>query len=221
MECTNYSSLTSGDRKTTNITRPKSKKCDSSLNGWYRFQGAAGTRMPTLCPPRNRCSSYGTGWLTGGHPTVAKGNVTRKVCFHYTSGWFFHQPLKWETAALSMFTTSVVHQTVPYATVAVTNCSFINLDYFRSSKSSIHFCWWIILLKNNLFVALPSKVIGNNTQALFKEASSWVNLGLCWLLLWIHQSLSQKSFSMSIIPNSDLPMFWGGRVILFSFLFFR
>jgi len=84
VECTSYSSLTSGDRKTTYITQ--SVQCDSNLKGWYRFQGSAGTRMPTSCPPKDRCNTHATGWLNGGHPTVADGRVTRQVCFSYDSG---------------------------------------------------------------------------------------------------------------------------------------
>ena len=83
VECRNYSSLTSGDRKTTYIT--KSSQCDSNLKGWYRFQGAAGTRMPTSCPPREMCNANAPGWLNGEHPTVADGKVTRQVCFHWYS----------------------------------------------------------------------------------------------------------------------------------------
>jgi len=83
VECTSYSSLTSGDRKTTYVSN--SYLCDNNLNGWYRFQGAAGTRMPSSCPPVRRCSTSATGWLNGGHPTVADGKVTRQVCFHWVS----------------------------------------------------------------------------------------------------------------------------------------
>jgi len=83
VECTSYSSLTSGDRKTTYITQ--SRQCDRNLNGWYRLQGAAGTRMPTSCPPMDRCGTHATGWLNGGHPTVADGKVTRQVCFSLRS----------------------------------------------------------------------------------------------------------------------------------------
>ena len=82
-ECPSYSSLTSGDRKTT--YRTTSASCDENLKGWYRFQGAAGTRMPTTCPPKYRCNTYVTGWLNGGHPTVADGKVSREVCFHWHS----------------------------------------------------------------------------------------------------------------------------------------
>ena len=81
-ECTTYLSLTSGDQKTTytSITN----QCDRNLKGWYRFQGAAGTRMPTSCTPKHRCSTGATGWLNGSHPTVADGKVSRQVCFSYT-----------------------------------------------------------------------------------------------------------------------------------------
>ncbi|CAH3188038.1 unnamed protein product [Porites lobata] len=41
----------------------------------------------TSCPPTDRCNTAATGWLNGGHPTVADGQVNRTVCFHYvTSG---------------------------------------------------------------------------------------------------------------------------------------
>jgi len=83
VECTSYSSLTSGDRKTTYIT--KVYQCNTNLNGWYRFQGAAGTRMPTSCPPVDRSDTFATGWLNGGHPTVADGKITRQACFHWNS----------------------------------------------------------------------------------------------------------------------------------------
>ena len=83
VECTSYSTLTDADRKATYSTR--SPVCDGNLNGWYRFQGAAGTRMPTSCPSRYRCGTNAPGWLNGGHPTVADGKVTRQVCFHWSS----------------------------------------------------------------------------------------------------------------------------------------
>ncbi|XP_015773266.1 PREDICTED: uromodulin-like isoform X1 [Acropora digitifera] len=83
-ECQNYASLNSGDRKIT-FTNYR-YHCDSGIGpGWFRFEGSAGTRMPTSCPPYHRCGTYVTGWLNGGHPTVADGQVSRQVCFHYTS----------------------------------------------------------------------------------------------------------------------------------------
>ncbi len=82
-ECQNYQSLTSGNRK---ITYGSGLACDDTLGpGWFRFQGAAGTRMPTSCPPQLRCGTAATGWLNGVHPTVADGRVTRQVCFSYVS----------------------------------------------------------------------------------------------------------------------------------------
>ena len=81
-ECKNYQILSSADRKVTYHTR--TKLCDNTLGpGWFRFQGDAGTKMPTSCTPQNRCGSYGTGWLTGVHPWENEGTVTRKACFNY------------------------------------------------------------------------------------------------------------------------------------------
>ena len=83
VDCTSYSNLTSGDRKTMNIRA--SFQYDSNLKGWYRFQGAPGTRMPSSCPPTDTCDTSAKSWLNGRHPTVADGRVTRQVCFHYSS----------------------------------------------------------------------------------------------------------------------------------------
>ena len=57
-------------------------ECDSQLNaGWYRFLNKSGIRMPTTCPPTDRCGTTWPGWLEGVHPTVEDGIVTRTVYF--------------------------------------------------------------------------------------------------------------------------------------------
>ena len=76
----NYQNLTDGTRKHDYIT--KKSKCDDTLFGWYRFQGAAGTKMVTTCPPVNRCDTTFPVWLSGDHPTMAEGKVARKLCIH-------------------------------------------------------------------------------------------------------------------------------------------
>ena len=38
--------------------------------------------MPDTCVPKQHCGTYAPGYLTGGHPTVDEGVVSRKVCFH-------------------------------------------------------------------------------------------------------------------------------------------
>ena len=56
--------------------------CDNQLpKGWYRFVGAAGTRMSTTRVPAFRCGTDWSGWLDGSHPTVKDGKVQRTVCF--------------------------------------------------------------------------------------------------------------------------------------------
>ena len=45
--------------------------CDKELSeGWYRFVGAAGTKMPTTYVPANKCGAAFSGWLHSTHPTV-------------------------------------------------------------------------------------------------------------------------------------------------------
>ena len=83
-ECQNYGSLNSYTRKIT-YSYSSGSYCDSGIgSGWFRFEGSAGTRMPTSCPPKYICGTTGTGWLNGGHPTVADGQVSRQVCFHWS-----------------------------------------------------------------------------------------------------------------------------------------
>ena len=82
-ECQKYTSLSSGDRKETYGTKWP-WQCDNNLGpGWFRFEGAAGSRMATTCLPYDRCDTWATGWLNGGHPSVADGQVTRQVCFRW------------------------------------------------------------------------------------------------------------------------------------------
>ena len=84
LECVDYRRITNADRK---VTYGKvSVQCDKTIDtAWYRFEGAAGTRMPTSCPPLYKCNTNAPGWLKGGHPSVADGQVTRKACFHWSS----------------------------------------------------------------------------------------------------------------------------------------
>ena len=82
--CKNYENLTDAGRKYNYTT--VNLKCDGTLNGWYRFQGAAGTKMVTTCPPMNRCDTQFPAWLRGDHPTVAEDTVTREFCIHTLEG---------------------------------------------------------------------------------------------------------------------------------------
>lgn len=82
--CHGYKILNSTDRKTTYTDH--TSFCDNDLKeGWYRFQGDAGTRMPTTSVPTDRCGTSFPGWLNGNHPTETEGEVGRKVCFHTNS----------------------------------------------------------------------------------------------------------------------------------------
>ena len=79
--CYNYSTLDDTDRKSDRQS-PGTTLCDKLLlEGWYRFGGAAGSKMPTMPVPQYRCGADWSGWLAGTEPTVADGEVYRKVCF--------------------------------------------------------------------------------------------------------------------------------------------
>ena len=82
--CKNYATLRDMERNRNFVT--VNFKCDDTLNGWYRFQGAAGTKMATACPTMERCDANYPAWLSGDHPTVAERKVQRKVCINRFGG---------------------------------------------------------------------------------------------------------------------------------------
>ena len=81
--CHHYSNLSKADRnKERDTPQQVTSLCDSNLStGWYRFVGAAGTRMPTMRVEPYHCYTDWSGWLDGTHPTVEHGEVERMVCF--------------------------------------------------------------------------------------------------------------------------------------------
>ena len=84
--CQFHSVLEDYDRDINYQTPPGHEKCDNNLNyGWYRFLNISGITMPTTCPPPFTCGTTSPGWLTGDHPTVEDGEVSRRVCFTRSS----------------------------------------------------------------------------------------------------------------------------------------
>ena len=80
--CYNYSILNKANREISYTTPYGNELCDNLLpGGWYRFEGAAGSKMPTTRVPAYKCGTDWSGWLDGAHPTVEDGEVPRTVCF--------------------------------------------------------------------------------------------------------------------------------------------
>ena len=73
--CYDYKNLSDASRK-SNYTDDE-HLCDKKLpEGWYRFVGAAGTKMPTTRVPAFSCGTVYSGWLMREDATPS-----RKVCF--------------------------------------------------------------------------------------------------------------------------------------------
>ena len=68
--------------------------CDMNIRyGWYRFTSFGGAKMPEKVVPEGYCGTHDPIWLNGTHPTVAEGNVARKVCinsFGLNNGCYDH-----------------------------------------------------------------------------------------------------------------------------------
>ena len=86
-ECSSYAKLNTADRA---AGRPRGNilKCDRndfpSVAKWYRFEGDAGTRIPSSPVPVHHCGTHATGWLNGQHPSKEDGSVRRQVCFNWS-----------------------------------------------------------------------------------------------------------------------------------------
>uniref|UniRef100_A0A8B9J7M9 UMOD/GP2/OIT3-like D8C domain-containing protein n=1 Tax=Astyanax mexicanus TaxID=7994 RepID=A0A8B9J7M9_ASTMX len=78
--CSNYVSL---DQPWRANTGSGMGICDRNFNwnGWYRlFYYGMNIRMSESCVDVNRCGTYYTLWLSGPHPEIEDGVVTRQVC---------------------------------------------------------------------------------------------------------------------------------------------
>ena len=67
--------------KSSHHTPEDDESCDRELKGWYRFVGAAGTKMPTTPVGPFRCGAANSGWLHDTHPTVEDSEVPKDVYF--------------------------------------------------------------------------------------------------------------------------------------------
>ena len=94
--CLNYNELNSPKRRSTNSKQEKNcdkeqqqsystKSIDWKGPGWYRVTGEAGTKLIDSEVDEKRCGTSATGWMEGGHPTVAEGEVGRTVYFRWGS----------------------------------------------------------------------------------------------------------------------------------------
>ena len=115
-ECQSYKTLSSASRKVTHGSSPR--LCDITLKpGWFRFQGYAGTKMPTWCVPTHRCGTDIPGWLNGTHPGEDEGIVARQVHFHWSSNCHF-----WSVD------------------IQVKNCSGYYVYYLRETRCNARYC---------------------------------------------------------------------------------
>jgi len=99
--CINYKTLDSADRNVATLeddsvcSGGNSGCCDQTGsgtispdwkgNGWYRFMGDAGTKMPDSPVGERRCGSDITSWIAGGHPSFKdfQKEVTRTIHFEW------------------------------------------------------------------------------------------------------------------------------------------
>ena len=81
--CHHYTNLSKANRNTKHKLMPsETALCYKIISeGWYRFVGTAGTRMPTTRVSAFSCRTHWSGWLDGANPTVEDGEVKRTVCF--------------------------------------------------------------------------------------------------------------------------------------------
>ena len=94
-QCTEYKELSSYTRNVK--TNGNDRLCDNVYccdlsssshshpdwagDSWYRFTGDAGTKIQETAPGQHSCGTFISGYMVGGHPTVAEEEVFRTVNF--------------------------------------------------------------------------------------------------------------------------------------------
>ncbi|XP_049325690.1 pancreatic secretory granule membrane major glycoprotein GP2-like isoform X2 [Astyanax mexicanus] len=85
--CYNYTTLNQPWRSIT-VTRLGICDNDFSWNGWYRLLHNGMTiRMPEICVNPYKCGTNITFWLSGPHPEISDGIITRQAiwgCCEYS-----------------------------------------------------------------------------------------------------------------------------------------
>ena len=127
--CYDYKNLSEANRKISYSTPVGSELCDYQLpEGWYRFVGAAGTKMPTTRVPAFRCGTDWSGWLDGAHPTVEDGEVSRRVCFSdRLTGCRDIAKISVKTVDPTSSTNFFTHLVVTHATVVQTTANILRV----------------------------------------------------------------------------------------------
>ncbi|XP_036031817.1 pancreatic secretory granule membrane major glycoprotein GP2 [Onychomys torridus] len=85
--CQNYTVLDDPSRSTENTEQAEG--CDDNLQGWYRFEGEGGVKMPEACVPIYRCHASAPMWLDGPHPVLGDGIVSRTACANWNENCCF------------------------------------------------------------------------------------------------------------------------------------
>ena len=94
-QCQSHQLLTSADRSNSCPGFSTQVNSDRNLTqGWYRFSGAAGTKMPERQVPAGlySCGTYGPGWLNGLHPNQPQQTVRATVCYRWG-----YTPCQWSS----------------------------------------------------------------------------------------------------------------------------
>ena len=94
-QCQSHQLLTSADRSNSCPGFSTQVNSDRNLTqGWYRFSGAAGTKMPERQVPAGlySCGTYGPGWLNGLHPNQPQQTVRAIVCYRWG-----YTPCQWSS----------------------------------------------------------------------------------------------------------------------------
>ena len=96
----NYRVLNETWRQTSEHYTKTTNHCDqtgSSDNqhgftpGWHSFSHTIGGAMPEKCTSKNYCGTNASGWLKGSHPNVIGQNISRTVCFNWSSNCCYWQ----------------------------------------------------------------------------------------------------------------------------------
>ncbi|XP_036425548.1 pancreatic secretory granule membrane major glycoprotein GP2-like [Colossoma macropomum] len=92
--CNSYTVLDEPWRA-TNYSDTMNKKCDDSVSwaGWYRLMyNGWNVQMPESCVNIYMCGANAPLWMSGTHPQLQDGVVTRQICGHWEDNCCYLRP---------------------------------------------------------------------------------------------------------------------------------
>ncbi|XP_048009719.1 adhesion G protein-coupled receptor E3-like isoform X2 [Megalobrama amblycephala] len=185
--CYNYTVL---DNPWRSISNTYNTMCDTSVSwsGWYRlFINGLSAYVADTCVARQRCGTDYALWISGGHPTVKDGVVTRDVCGYAGSFCCYYgsYPIKVKACPGNYYVYELVRPTLCYSAYCADPCYNYTVldDPWRSINNTnnnmcdqyVSWSGWYRLFINGLSAHIPDTCVAQYSCGTYY--SLWISGG--------------------------------------------